>query len=128
MRAAVYKGNRQFAVEDVGEFSALGPGEVLLKVRYCGVCGSDLTHLIDRLAGASTVIVSEPSTKRAELARALGADVVINPLETDLVAPMKAHLPGGADVGFECSGARGVLQKLAESVRRTGEVVQIGAT
>src|SRR5437667_8006052 len=42
LKAAVYKGNQQFAVEDIGEFPAPGPGEVILKVRYCGICGSDV--------------------------------------------------------------------------------------
>ncbi|MCL6522225.1 MAG: alcohol dehydrogenase catalytic domain-containing protein, partial [Firmicutes bacterium] len=254
MRAAVYRGNRQFAVEEVADFTDLGPGDVVIKVRYCGVCGSDLTHLMDRLqpggvlghefagtivalgpetdgwqigdrvaaipgrpcnacaacqarlwehctnrqpsrgfaeyvrthktvlfkmpdhmsweegamleplavalhgvrrstlrlgdtaiitgagpiglftlqcarlAGASQIIVSEPAPRRAALARELGADLVINPLETDLTAAVLERLPNGADVGFECSGARGVLQKLANSLRKQGEVVQLGAT
>ncbi len=43
--AAVYRRRREVPVE-TRELPALGPGEVLVEVAYCGVCGSDL-HLID---------------------------------------------------------------------------------
>jgi 2-desacetyl-2-hydroxyethyl bacteriochlorophyllide A dehydrogenase len=43
MKALVYRGERM-VVEDVPDPEP-GPGEVLLKVRYCGICGSDV-HLL----------------------------------------------------------------------------------
>ena len=45
MKALVYRGERM-AVEDVPDPEP-GPGEALLKVRYCGICGSDV-HLLSR--------------------------------------------------------------------------------
>jgi (R,R)-butanediol dehydrogenase/meso-butanediol dehydrogenase/diacetyl reductase len=46
MRAAVFKGlGHKLAIEDVAEPVA-GPGEVIIKVENCGVCGSDL-HATD---------------------------------------------------------------------------------
>ena len=48
-----------------------------------------------RAVGATTVIVSEPATARAEAARRLGADTVINPLQDDLEARVM-ELTGGA--------------------------------
>ena len=45
MKALVYRGER-LAVEDIADPQP-GPGEVLLKVRYCGICGSDV-HLLSR--------------------------------------------------------------------------------
>ncbi len=45
MKALVYRG-QQMVVEDVPDPEP-GPGEVLLKVRYCGICGSDV-HLLSR--------------------------------------------------------------------------------
>ena len=45
MKALVYRGQRM-AVEDVPDPEP-GPGEVLMKVRYCGICGSDV-HLLSR--------------------------------------------------------------------------------
>ncbi len=41
MRAAVYHGEGRLAVQDVPE-PAAGPGELLVRVRACGLCGSDL--------------------------------------------------------------------------------------
>ncbi|MBE0479768.1 MAG: alcohol dehydrogenase catalytic domain-containing protein [Dehalococcoidia bacterium] len=41
MKAAVLEGKRIFAVRDLAD-PVPGPGEVLVKVRYCGICGSDL--------------------------------------------------------------------------------------
>lgn len=254
MKAAVYQGNQRIRVEDVGDFPPPGPGDIVLKVRYCGVCGSDvhmftgtnlqpgaimgheftgtvvalgpetqgwqvgdraaaipsrpcnqcaacdarlweyctsrqggrayseyarshissLFHVPDhmswaaaamleplavslhgvrrssirvgdtafitgagpigllalqcvRLSGASTVLVSEPSPRRAEMARELGADEVFNPFEVDVVAAAKERLPGGADIGYECSGVRGTAQTVSECVKDGAEVMQIGA-
>lgn len=44
MAAAVYKGSRTVQVEDVA-VPAVGPGQVLMEVSHCGICGSDL-HMI----------------------------------------------------------------------------------
>ena len=41
MRAAFCRGARTFAVEEVARPTP-GPGEVLVRVRNCGICGSDL--------------------------------------------------------------------------------------
>ena len=41
MRAAVYNGVKDIRVEEVPEPKA-GPGEVKIKVKYCGICGSDV--------------------------------------------------------------------------------------
>ena len=41
MKKAVYHGVRDVRVEEVEENSP-GPGEVKVKVKYCGICGSDL--------------------------------------------------------------------------------------
>jgi 2-desacetyl-2-hydroxyethyl bacteriochlorophyllide A dehydrogenase len=41
MKAAVLEGKRKFVIEEVPE-PVLEKDEVLIKVRYCGICGSDL--------------------------------------------------------------------------------------
>lgn len=41
MREAILEGKRRFVVRDAPE-PVLDEGEVLIKVRYCGICGSDL--------------------------------------------------------------------------------------
>ena len=44
MRAAVYRGEHTIVVEEV-PVPAVAPGEVLLEISHCGICGSDL-HLM----------------------------------------------------------------------------------
>jgi 2-desacetyl-2-hydroxyethyl bacteriochlorophyllide A dehydrogenase len=49
MKAAVLAGKRKFAIEEVPE-PVLEEDEVLIQVRYCGICGSDL-HVFKEGAG-----------------------------------------------------------------------------
>ncbi|TET14965.1 MAG: hypothetical protein E3J81_05790, partial [Dehalococcoidia bacterium] len=46
MREAILEGKRKFVVRDAPE-PVLDEGEVLIKVRYCGICGSDLHTYIE---------------------------------------------------------------------------------
>src|SRR5947207_13987179 len=46
MRAAVFHGRQDLRLEDVPE-PRVGPGEVKLRVRYNGICGSDLHEYYD---------------------------------------------------------------------------------
>jgi (R,R)-butanediol dehydrogenase/meso-butanediol dehydrogenase/diacetyl reductase len=48
MKAAVYHGIRDLRIEEVPE-SMPGPGEVKVKVKYCGICGSDLHEYLHGL-------------------------------------------------------------------------------
>ena len=77
-----------------------------------------------RAAGATTVIVSEPAPGRAEAARQLGADAVLNPLEGDLETRV-TELTGGAgpQVVFECAAAPSTLEQALDLSARGGQVV-----
>ena len=46
MPAAVYRGNRTVVVEEVTRPEP-GPGEVLLRVSHCGICGTDLHMMME---------------------------------------------------------------------------------
>lgn len=46
MREAILEGKRRFVVRDAPE-PVLDEGEVLIKVQYCGICGSDLPTYIE---------------------------------------------------------------------------------
>ena len=48
MRAAVYHGIRDLRVEEVAEPKP-GPGEAKVRVKYCGICGSDLHEYLHGL-------------------------------------------------------------------------------
>ncbi|GAA2851320.1 2,3-butanediol dehydrogenase [Streptosporangium fragile] len=79
-----------------------------------------------RAAGAGRVIVVEPAAARKAKAPGAGADVVLDPAETDVPAAV-ADLTGGAgaDVAFECAGLDAVLAQAISSVRAGGTVVNV---
>ena len=41
MKAAVYKGSQQFQIEEIPT-PKVGPEQVLVKVKYCAICGTDV--------------------------------------------------------------------------------------
>ncbi|MCY4559262.1 MAG: zinc-binding dehydrogenase [Chloroflexi bacterium] len=79
-----------------------------------------------RAAGATTVIVSEPAPGRAEAARQLGADAVLNPQDGDF-AERVVELTGGTgpQVVFECAAAPSTLEQGLDLCARGGQVVMI---
>ena len=83
-----------------------------------------LAAQLARLNGATEVIVVDPIPARLALARQLGADVAVNPLEGDAGLAIK-HATGGlgVDVAIELSGAYAALQQAVRCVQREGLVV-----
>ncbi len=79
-----------------------------------------------RVKGIRTVVVSEPSASRAELARRVGPSAVVNPREhnpADALAQIAGSPPA---VVFECVGAKGTLAQAASYAAVSGQVVVIG--
>jgi threonine dehydrogenase-like Zn-dependent dehydrogenase len=63
MRAAFFEGPRTIVVRDA-PVPEPGPGEVRLRVRYCGICGSDLSlYKTGALAGPNVVLGHEISAE-----------------------------------------------------------------
>jgi threonine dehydrogenase-like Zn-dependent dehydrogenase len=61
MRAAFFEGFRAMTVRDA-PVPEPGPGEVLVRVRYCGICGSDLSlYRTGVLAGPDVILGHEVS-------------------------------------------------------------------
>ena len=81
-----------------------------------------------RAAGATSVFVSEPAPARAEAARSLGADAVINPF-TENVEERLVELTGGKgpDIVFECAAVPNpsTLDSALNIVARGGQVVLV---
>ena len=79
-----------------------------------------------RAAGATTVIVSEPAPGRAEAARRLGADAVLNPMEANFEARVMELTGGtGPQIIFECASAPSTLDQALDLAARGGQVVMI---
>ena len=76
--------------------------------------------------GAGAVYVSEPATARAEAARVLGATVVMNPTNEDVVSKILEISGGpGVPIAFDAAAARPTLQQGLEMVRRGGQVLVV---
>ena len=85
-----------------------------------------LTMQVLNAGGAGAVYVSEPATARAEAARVLGATVVMNPTEEDVVSKVLEISGGpGVPVAFDAAAARPTLQQGLEMVRRGGQVLVV---
>ena len=82
-----------------------------------------------KMEGMSKVIVLEISEKKAQLARALGADVVLNPIsEGDRLKERLVDLTAGigVDVVFDCAGVLSAFQTSMDCVKSGGQVLVIG--
>lgn len=116
------------AVHAVIERAAVRPGETVV-ITGPGPIGL-LCLQVAKSAGAGMTIVSgtaASASRRLPVAQAVGADVVINIAEEDLVERVMAATGGhGADVVIETSGAPGAVELLPRLVRRLGRICVVG--
>jgi len=107
---------------------------VILGMGMIGQC----TLQTFRAVGVSKIIVTEVGKKRLEVAKAMGADVVLDAAEEDPVQRVREATSGtGADIVVECAGmaitfqqatemVRGSLQQAFETVRPDGKIMLVG--
>jgi threonine dehydrogenase-like Zn-dependent dehydrogenase len=79
-----------------------------------------------RLSGASLVIGVDSVPGRLEMARRMGADVVLNFAEQDVVAEVRKLTGGGADVAIEALGTQKTFENALRSIRPGGTVSSLG--
>ena len=79
-----------------------------------------------RLAGATLIIGVDSVPARLEQAKRMGADVVLNYKEQDVVAEIKKLTGGGADVGIEALGTQDTFEACLRSVHPGGVVSSLG--
>jgi len=82
---------------------------------------------VARAFGATKIIVSEPNEYRREIAREMGADLVIDPLKEELV-DMIDSLTAGAGIDFvaEMSGNHHALKQGLKVITRGGSMALLG--
>jgi aryl-alcohol dehydrogenase len=80
-----------------------------------------------RVAGATTIIVSDVVPSRLELAKELGATHVVNSRQTDPVAAVREITGGGADFTLESSGRPEVLRQAIDTLSIGGTCGIVGA-
>jgi alcohol dehydrogenase len=79
-----------------------------------------------RLAGASLVIGVDSVQRRLHFARKMGADVVLDYTQQDVVAEIKRLTGGGVDVAIEALGQQSTFENALRSVRPGGTVSSLG--
>ncbi|WP_424767556.1 zinc-binding dehydrogenase [Paenibacillus sp. sgz302251] len=99
---------------DVVVVYACGP------VGLCAIAGA-------RLKGASLIIGVDTNPARMEIAKQMGADIVLDYQQTDVVAEiMKLTNGRGADVAIEALGRQETFENCLRSIRRGGVVSSVG--
>jgi (R,R)-butanediol dehydrogenase/meso-butanediol dehydrogenase/diacetyl reductase len=82
-----------------------------------------LTIQAAKAAGARQIIAVEVSEERKEFAKKVGADVVLDPRQVDVVQEIKQLTSGGVDVSFEVAGIDAVLNQAIESTKADGQII-----
>ncbi len=86
-----------------------------------------LTVAVLKLSGASRVFAVDPVPHRLELARLVGADVIIDPRETDPSQAILAETSGrGVDAAVDCATRNGSMDHCFRAARKAGRVVITG--
>ncbi len=88
-------------------------------IGLCAVAGA-------KLSGASLVIAVDRVPRRLEFARKMGADVVLDFTNQDVVAEIKRLTGGGADVTIEALGQQVTFENALRSVRPGGTLSSLG--
>jgi (R,R)-butanediol dehydrogenase / meso-butanediol dehydrogenase / diacetyl reductase len=104
--------------------SGFRPGDIAL-VLGAGPIGATTVACL-RAAGAQMVIVSEVSDARKKTAERLGADLVLDPSETDVAARVAELTAGrGVDVSFDAAGVEATWSAALAATRPEGTVVSL---
>jgi threonine dehydrogenase-like Zn-dependent dehydrogenase len=112
--ACVLNGTKQASIHPGESVLILGGGPIGL-----------LYLILLKAAGASPLIVSEPTPHRARWARDLGADEVVDPRATNVQDVARELTEGrGVDVAVDSVGA--LLPDAVASVRKAGRVLVFG--
>lgn len=100
------------------------------RVAVIGAGPIGLGQLMLAKASGADVLIVDKVASALELAKALGADRVVNPDEEDPVEAARHFTDGrGADIVFECAGGPSMPETLPQAtkmVRRGGKIVLIG--
>lgn len=104
-------------------------GEIIGKTIAVIGCGPIGLMSVDvaKAVGASKVIAIEVNPYRMALAKELGADVVINPMEEDVIARVLEETGGlGVDVVAELSGNKTAINQAFKYIKLGGRMAILG--
>ena len=100
-------------------------GEDVL-ITGAGLIGSMATAIC-RFAGARHIVVTDISEYRLEIAKKMGATLVVNPAKGETVkeAIEKLHMRG-FDIGLEMSGSPMAFREMIDSMYKGSKIAQLG--
>jgi alcohol dehydrogenase len=80
-----------------------------------------------RLKGAGLIIAVESDPKRADMARTMGADIVLNYQDVDVVSEIKRLTDGcGVDIAIEALGAQSTFESALSCIKPGGTLSSLG--
>jgi len=95
-------------------------------VTGCGPIGV-MSVAVARLCGATKIFATELNDFRLQLAKKVGADVILNPTKTGVVEKVKEQTDGlGVDIVLEMSGAPQAIQQGFDALRPGGRFSILG--
>lgn len=106
-----------FELADVGAFDT---------VLIAGLGPVGLGAVANAVFRGARVIAVEPNVWRADLARELGAEAVLDPGQGDPLAAVRELTDGGVDVALDCAGPK-AHRLLLDATRRKGRVAFVAA-
>jgi len=91
-----------------------------------GMVGLSVVQILN-VSGCGKIIAVDPEEKRLELARKLGADLVLNPEKTNVITEIQKFTEGrGADVAFEAVGISPAVNTAINCLRKGGNLTLVG--
>jgi alcohol dehydrogenase len=100
----------------------LGDSVVVFAQGPIGLCATAGAKLM----GASLIIGVESDPTRTAMARKMGADVVLNQKELDVISEVKRLTDGGADVAIEALGIQETFENALRCLRPGGTLSSLG--
>jgi alcohol dehydrogenase len=100
----------------------LGDSVVIFAQGPIGLCATAGAKLM----GASLIIAIESDPTRAAMARKMGADVVLNQKEVDVISEVKRLTEGGTDVAIEALGLQETFENSLRCLRPGGTLSSLG--
>jgi threonine dehydrogenase-like Zn-dependent dehydrogenase len=100
----------------------VGPLDSVL-ISGCGPVG--LGAVVHAKVRGARILAVESNPFRAELARSLGAELVIDPMTSDVPSEVRTVVPRGVGAGIETSGAPTAARALAGSLRVRGRMALV---
>jgi len=97
------------------------------RVAIVGLGGVGFSSLLAAVAsGARDVVAVDMLDTKLDLARSLGATLVVNAKDADIIQKVKHATDGGVDYAFEMAGAIAALELAYRITRRGGTTVTAG--